>query len=498
MPLTLYKILQNMNSKTGQFDHRLLSVVRAQPRDVLPKYNNVAKQKYDCKNISVVSIVPCKCGMFKYVELIILDANLKYSKSQHNFQDIGLSIAPAVDFIMYEKTESQLICFNKDLPPQFPDIATESVGDMKYDTHTMDRLSALKDGMLYNPMVDYNKTPRIPKTPPIEMRANNLGIVRQSVALSDVAKNTAHFKKCNEFALLLDSNTTLFELATIPSIDLSYPIDNNSYLDSLIITNQLSNKHQSKFAIDSMFLKYKSILTTLVVTNNAYIYVDSFRMSFDVKRCGWYIKFTSRSEDNCEIKYVLNHCDEFKTIKDVLITFNYKYHKYYIVIGSYICDYENATEMYGAVIKNKTLSEWLNPTELNIEMIRHIDECNIELSKSLLDVIYTCREYINNWRHDAKKNIKASRDNNLGLAIYEYRSTIDSHRKYTILYSIQSVITNIHNQLFCKKGTPPVTNERTHLIGRKLLIGDEYIINNSPNSVAEVKQPVYMGLSSFV
>ena len=303
------------------------------------------------------------------------------------------------------------------------------------------------------------------KTDPICVFCNgtkieNIYTISRLINVDNELKNHASHdnNECNLLGLLLQGNTTFFELTTIPSIDQFYPIDDQSYKNTLIVSYKLANGFQGINSINKLFLKHKSIDTTIIVTDETCNLISCVNVELHIRRSYNSIEFTSRQADIqvSEISYILDNRFEKMTIFQLLSKFDAS-HRFYITMGENVNGFKHLIKLNNLVIDSASAYYWLKPAYIGIETIRHVIDENTETDENITNVL---RPIIDNIKNETdafyKNRISVANDKKIMKALKEYTpATIDKLYKYTIKYSLIQLINilvedNVHKSIIIR------------------------------------------------
>ena len=316
------------------------------------------EQIYNYRNISIVSIVPAKCGAFKYQEMVLSDMNRTNTS-----------------FTKYLKSKNLKI---KSIVP--------------HNTEKIDVYTIWRD----------------PKS-------------------EDLMKNNRKTKQCELFGLLLDSNTTLFEMTILPSIDQFYSEKNALKIESFMVNYDFISGRQSRCAIESLFYQYHIINTTVLVVNNLFDIVDCFNIFAQIKRSyksleiisfnGWTLE-----DKNITANFTLN--DDYKSVEiaDILKEYNHTSYRFYVNMGSYIDKPENMIKLHGFVMNSES-SIQLNPKQLSCELFEHFVDESTQEDTDMVEVLRPIAKVVagkNELYNQAKYLPKTLRPNAKIIPLWNY------------------------------------------------------------------------------
>ena len=275
------------------------------------------KPMHDFRYISIVSVVPARCGLFKYQELVICDKMYFFFKSILN------------------------------------------------DTHLTTRCIAPFSDIL-KPIDNIFTIERDPDSPDL-LNTNN----------------------CELFGLLLCSNTILFEVLTVPTIDI-FQNDTDQLLMSFIINYDFTSGTQSKYAINYLF--NGAFRTTVLVVNSSFDVVDRLNVWVMVKKLYkslGLVHFDKDSPDNNKMlvgDYVLDNEYNDATIVEILKKYDNDDYRFYVSMGQPITEPENLIKLHGYVMKSES-SSLLNPDQMTCEFFEHILENSTVATPDMADVL---------------------------------------------------------------------------------------------------------------
>ena len=309
----------------------------------------------------------------------------------------------------------------------------------------------------------------------------NKGLTTKLIALHDVTSDIENIftiwrhdrstdirhgteaRYCDKPGLLLQANTTLFELVTIPSIDQFYPKNDDSYMDKLVISYSLTSGSQSRRAIDELFLTgHGGKIVTIVITDSAFKVIERVNAAIEVKRSLNSIELISLTKKKTIVDdHVYDNDLEFMTINSILKKYNYCHHRFYATIGCHVDGVDSLTTLHGAVICSESMYEFNTP-HINGEFLRHYTDERTQAPKDLIPIL---RVFMKNLVHRdgtylVDKCLTKSKNPEIWrtvTAIYNANCNDKLRLKYTIAYSMERVIALINLQ--AKNGTHNIVRD---------------------------------------
>ena len=346
--------------------------------------DDIYKPKYDYRNISVVSVVPMNCGMFKYNEMVPCDKNLHSGEF--------------LDYMYYQKR-----------------LQTRPVGMYHMNSDVSNIVTIWRCDTFLN--------------------------------TCDMRTGTSA-KCCDKPGLLLKANTTLFELVTIPSIDQFYPKNDDSYMDRLIIDYKFSNGRQGMRPIDELLLSDgdNEIDTTVFITDDKFITIAHVNLVVKIKRHVNLIEITTSSiTHKNECAEVVGR--EYSTIKKMLEDYDYENHRFYMIIGPQVDGVRNLIELHGLVVNSQSMHE-LNPTSISGELFKHYTDERTQAPKELAKLLKEFAKIIITWNGTfTARHIDILFEPQLWELVHNYTVDDSKRSKYTISYSLQQLIAYMKKQM---------------------------------------------------
>ena len=415
--------------------------------------------EYPYRNISIVSIVPAKCGAFKYQEMVLSDMN-KTNDS----------------FVKYLKSKN---------------LKTTSIA------------------------------------PYSSKKIDNVYTIWRDEESPDLIKNSTKTKQCELFGLLLDSNTTLFEVVVLPSIDQFYSEEDDPQFESFMVNYDFISGRQSRCAIESLFYQYHIINTTVLVVNNLFDIVDCFNIFAQIK-CSYksleIISFNgwTLEDKNITANFTLN--DDYKSVEiaDILKEYNHTSYRFYVNMGSYIDKPENMIKLHGFVMNSES-SIQLNPDKLSCELFEHFTDESTQdykdMAKILRPIANAIAEKNELWNHseylaktltpDAKMLVQWGHNDMDRSIDIEYHDEIvdelknfqsfETNAKYTIKNSMQKLLKSLQNEMNWDKTEEQVLDDLIYNFTINNTINKKTIAYDISNDNAKfIDGSEYKFLHSFV
>ena len=135
---------------------------------------------------------------------------------------------------------------------------------------------------------------------------NNIYIIRHADYSPNIKNELCY---CDTQGLLLNSNTTLFELATLTSIDRFHPPFLS--LNSLMINYDFTSSRQCAVLLDGLFLKYKAIKTTIIIVDTAFRCIKYVNVTLKTKYS--YKSLELKSIDDKKLSSIPKMCNRLYT-----------------------------------------------------------------------------------------------------------------------------------------------------------------------------------------
>ena len=264
---------------------------------------------YDHRCVSIVSIVPARCGAFKYQEIVVRDKDVNSRVTKKTLRRRDLVTRPIAPYCNYWGIDN---------------------------IHT------------------------------IERDENSFDLMDRDIG------------KCELFGLLLNSNTTLFEVVTIADINNLYNDGPHQYLDSFIINYDFTSGPQGKYAIDCLFSEYDIYNATVLIVDKFFDVTDRLNITFRIKRQHKSLELLSCDDDlsNMGDDVYIKPCrldKNYEQVKiiDIIKKYNHDDYRFYVSMGCRVTEPENLIKLHGYVMKSES-SLHLNPKQMTCEFIKHI------------------------------------------------------------------------------------------------------------------------------
>ena len=264
---------------------------------------------YDHRCVSIVSIVPARCGAFKYQEIVVRDKDVNSRVTKKTLRRRDLVTRPIAPYCNYWGIDN---------------------------IHT------------------------------IERDENSFDLMDRDIG------------KCELFGLLLNSNTTLFEVVTIADINNLYNDGPHQYLDSFIINYDFTSGPQGKYAIDCLFSEYDICNATVLIVDKFFDVTDRLNITFRIKRQHKSLELLSCDDDlsNMGDDVYIKPCrldKNYEQVKiiDIIKKYNHDDYRFYVSMGCRVTEPENLIKLHGYVMKSES-SLHLNPKQMTCEFIKHI------------------------------------------------------------------------------------------------------------------------------